>query len=799
MRHYLKSSLRRMSREKYYTFICIASLSIGLACALIISLYLYSELSFNHYHENHESIYRATTKFGELEMLSTGYDIGPHIQSEHLQIEEFVRLRATSEPKFTYSENSRSWDNIFLADPSILQVFTFKAIDGDIETALSDPYSIAVSESLAQYYFGSDSAVGKVLSTELYDFEVTLVYEDFPENVTQKYDALLPFPMLEVYYPEFTDDRASRFFAGDIFTFLYIPTDIDKDEVVATASAFFESNFGKGVSLGLNIQRLSQVHFGGSITLGGDEKTGNMANIYSFSAVAVILLVTSLINYINLATARASKRRRELSMRKILGASRANMISQFLGESFLYISIAFIIALLLSTLILNVGVVEKLTGKTELIAVLLTSQNLLFTLAAGILLSLLTGIYPAIHLTTKVVANDSRSTYSGWGRYISIRRVLALVQIATSISIVACGLIMDKQVRYMNDAPLGFKKANQFTINLVGAELVGSISAISAELVRHGDINKVSSMSPMLRDGVGAGINQVESESGELAQHSFNTLFVGANFLNVMGIELIAGRKFGPSPVDNEGGPIYVNETFVREMEWNQALGKAVGNRVVVGVVADFHYQPLHEPIGALAIYALSNELSEDLSRERRETIARALIVDISGENFPEMNAYIDEVLAQFTSEAVLERLTLDKVWSKNYGDDANTTQLIGIFALISVAISLLGVAGLAAFDTQQRYKEIAVRKVLGSSAFQILILLSRNFVAILAIAVLPAIVVSYFAIKLWLDRFSYQTEIGVLPFVSAIIIVAVACLSTLLILTYKTAMENPTEKLRYE
>ena len=802
IKSFFRISLRRLAREKKYAMICLSSLSLGITCCLIISLYLLSELTYNRFHENHRRIYRVVTDFTGLELAFSGYEIGPILVRDNPQFLSHVRFAKAFENEFDYRDNSREWEEVYLTDADVFDVFTLNVIRGDIGTALNDPYSIAISQSFAEFYFSDEDPIGEILTTEKYSFRVTLLFEDLPANVQHRYDALMPFKLVEIYQPESIDDFGLRFFAPENFTYLLVPPNFDptimqqaSDNLYQTYIApDFPADAGR---LEFSLQQLSAIHFGREII--GDQKTGNRVNLVSFAAVAMVLLVVACINYINLSTARASKRAKEVGMKKIFGASKAHLIWQFLSESMLYTSLALLIAMLATIAVLEFGIIDRLGGQAQLRQLLGYPSTLVFIGLAGLLICFLSGIYPAFYLSSQPLIRALKSARSSWRSGLAMRQLLVLLQFVASISIIVCVIAMQRQVTFLTSTPLGFKKDGQIVVRIRGADAIESIPAIIAELSRHNEISAAAAMRSAPGTGMTVTVLTVEGNDGESETAPISSFQVGPNYFDVLQIELLLGRVFSDDGGDRERGPALVNETFVTEMEWEQPLGKHIGGWEVIGVIKDFHYRPLHDPIEPMVLTPLPASIPEEFTESQREDLSREIVISTTGRNIAETAQYIEGIIFQFTSQAVIQQKPLSEIWNEHYQDDANAINLVGVFAGVSVLLSLLGLAGMASYAIEQRNKEIAIRKVLGASVTNILALLCKNLLAVISVAILPAILIGYYATNVWLQRFAYQADFSVVPYLAAIVIVSTVSIATLLIQSYQSAQANPINKLRYE
>jgi putative ABC transport system permease protein len=803
--NFLIITCRRLAKEKFYALVCVLSLALGFACSILISLFLLSEMTFDMHHQNHERIYRVSTRFGDLEIPATGYDIGPLLVRDNPQFLNAVRVRGAFEKSFTYGDNSSDWEEVFHIDASAFDVFTLTPLLGDNANAFEDPYSIAISESFAQYYFGDNDPIGELINTERLELRVSLVFEDLPENVSQRFDALLPFDLVEFYQPDWQESFGLRFQINSNVTYLYVADSFDPQSFAAASDYLFETymatefsnSMGAAVEFHLLLDNLSDIHFINDLMFG--EGAGDIANLYIFAAVAITLLLISCINYVNLATARATVRVKEVAMRKIAGASSRHLILQFLAESVVFIGLAFGIGILLSILAIYLGYVEAFTGKADLSSLLLTPIRLLQLLLLGLAVSVLSGLYPAFQLTRQSMMSVLKPPQKSWRLGLPQRQLLVLLQMVASVIIVSCVFIMLQQSNFLAQAPLGFKKENQLVTRIRGAEAIRSREAIVTELSRHNEILSVLEMGGSLGRSLSISILDVENNLGEDVSVTTNNFSAGVGFLDTLEIELLEGKMFRAEQADTDSTPILVNETFVKQMEWTEALGKRVGGNEVIGVIKDFHYRPLHEPIAPVFIAPYSDSFLDDLDPSRLERVPLDFTIKVTGNNTAATRDYIRQVIAQFSNQPIIEIRTMTEIWNGMYDDESQTIALVGIFGAICIVISLLGLAGLAAYSTQQRAKEVAIRKVLGASVPNIIGLLSLNMVKVFALATVPAIVAAYYLSNAWLQRFSYRAEFSATPYLLAIALVGSISVAVLVLQTYRTAQANPVTRLKYE
>ena len=803
MTNFVVITFRRLLKEKYYALICVLSLALGIASALLITLYLLSELTFDQYHENHNNINRVVTRIADVQIAVSGDGVGPALVQENPQFLDFVRFREAPEQRFTVGTNSNTWEEVHFVDPSVFEHFTIAPIYGNPASALTDPYSLAISKSFAEFYFGTGNPVGERISTTRFDFQITLVYEDLPNNVTQKFEVLMPYSMQEVYEPETAESAARDFFPTGARTFLITASPVASEVMAEISNGFRETHMNDAFGLRpdmfeISLQVLSEIHFGAGITL-DDEATGNIVNIYLFSAIAIVLVLVSCINYVNLATARAASRIREVAMKKILGAGERRLIIQFLIESLMFVIIAIGIGMLLAAAALVIPSIQVFTGFTGLSELFSTSATSLWFLGVVILLSLLSGIYPAYYLSRQNILSAFRAESKSWRSGLPVRQVLVFAQMVTSVMIVSCVFIMLKQAEFLSDSPLGFTRDNRLVVELQGADAIRARQALATELENHSNIESVSMMARTFGRGLSIGVQQVTNGAGEEITLTSNNFRIGSELLETLEIDVLGGIPLQESQDDSDTRPVLVNETLAKFMGWEQAIGQEFGNNRVVGMIRDFHYMSLHQPIDNLSLTLYDDAVLDDLPESQKASTTIDLIVAIRSGFDNETRNFIEDTVRQFSSQTVIEILTLDEVWYEMYEDDTQAVDLVVFFSGISVFISLLGLTGLSAFNTQQRSKEVAIRKVIGAPVMSLLVTLSLNMLKMIALSIIPAFFIAYYASNIWLERFAYQAEFSLAPYAIAAVIVIACSIVTLLLQTYRTAQSNPVNYLKYE
>ncbi|MDP6652066.1 MAG: FtsX-like permease family protein [Gammaproteobacteria bacterium] len=633
------------------------------------------------------------------------------------------------------------------------------------------------------------------------------MFADPPENVTQCFEALLPFELVETYEPDYLENFNTRFILSPNTTYLYVANDFDPASMEAASRYLYRTymadeeglqrTIGEASPVQFTAQKLSDIHFDQSLLM--EESTGNIVNMYIFAAVAIALLVISCINYVNIATARAAVRMKEVAMRRILGASGQNLVLQFLSESVLFITLAFVVGILLSMLIIQLGYVEDFTGKTDLVSLILTPGRLLLFIIGGLAVGALSGVYPAYNLARQLMMEVFRPQQKSWRTGVPLRQLLVLVQMIASVAIVPCVLIMLQQSNFLVETPLGFKKEDQLIARIRRVDAIRSREAIMTEFMRHTEILSVVEMGGTIGRSLSVSILPVEQNDGETEEVTINNFSAGVGFLDTLEIELLQGNMFRADQVGSDNPVVLVNETFVEQMEWDQAIGKRVGRSEVIGAIQNFHYLPLHEPIAPVFIQPYIDDYLDELTGNRVEMVSLDFTVSVTGNDPVGTREYIEQIIRQFSNQSIVEIFTLTETWTEMYDDENQTIFLISIFSGICIVISLLGLGGLAAFTTQQRARETAIRKVLGASVPSVITLLSLNMVKMIGLAVIPAVIGAYYLSSLWLERFSYRVDPSGIPYLQAIVIVAVFSISVLVLQTYRTAQANPVEKLKYE
>jgi len=811
-KNYILIALRKLSREKAYVLINILSLALGIAGFLVLGLYIRSELTYDEHHVNHDRIYRLNMFFqlnasAEPDHFAVSQNgIGPLMVKDFPQLGQQVRFRPSTQNVLSFEDKQRQWEKVYLADPTVFDIFTHKVLYGDIKKAFASPYSVAISETMAKYYFGEGNPIDKKLSSGAFDYTVTLVFEDLPENTHLRYDALFPIALMDIFTPGFSANYANTLWNVGLYTYLMVPEGFDPKDFGPISQKFFDTYMaetakrlkGHGEP---RIQKLTDIHFGEKLS--GDQLIGNIFYVYGFAAVALFILIVACINYVNLATARAMKRAKEVGMRKVLGASRPQLIAQFLGESMTFTAIALVVALAFIYLALTVTPLGTLMGKEKLIAELLQPEVVAGVFGLAVVVAVASGLYPALYLSS--ISPLAALTYvrRSWKTGFSLRQVLVLAQLVISIGVIACTLLMIDQMRYIHSKPLGFDKNNRLLVTLRGYDVVKNFKTIRGELRNQTGVKDVTLISFI--PGVGHSINlmDVETQDGVFEPTGMHRIQIGLNFIQAMGIEMAEGRPFSEDLATDARESALVNESFVKKMGWTKPLGKRFeigGGRMlsVVGVTKDFHYASLHNEVGALMMHAIPEVLTPPPENQKALTTTNFVVV-MSGDNVPATLKAIEAVIVKFDPKFNFEPVFLDDKLNELYKTESNLMKLTGVFSAVCIFISIMGIFGLAAFTTEQRTKEIGIRKVLGASDSQIVTMLSRPLLWLVLCAALPASYVGYRAIDAWMERFAYRTDISLVTFGLATGLVCLIALTTVVMQSLRTTNANPVDALRYE
>ncbi|MEO8016572.1 MAG: FtsX-like permease family protein [Pseudomonadota bacterium] len=808
MKRYLKIALRQLAREKLYTLLNVSGLALGIACCLMLGLYLWGELTYDRHHVNHERIYRIATemKFGDghsSELAITSSPLGPMLAGEYPEyFKSYVRFRDASRPTpvlLRHDDEKAYWDHVYAADENVFDVFTHEIVYGDPHTALAKPGSIAISRRMAQRYFGNENPIGRTLTTDGgRPLNVTLVFEELPENSHLRYNALIAYKGRGAEVPADITARLQQLLNMGHFEYTYVElTDgADPREYPRLSQAFYEKHMMVALKTAANlewrswIEPLADIHLGAGLEY--DLPHGNRIYLYAFAAVAAFILVVACINYVNLATARAARRTRAIGLRKILGAGRATLIAQFLGESVLFALLATVLGVVLVEVLLSLPAVSALFGKTLTLDLFGRPWLALSVLAFGVCVGLAAGLYPAVYLSSFMPLTALVGRYRSGG--LRLREALVFIQFAISIGVIACTLLMSEQMRFIASIGLGFDKENRVLLTLRDRDLVGRESLIATELGKQPGVLGVATTSFIMGRDIPHGTGKVQNNDGAMTDLDFSLLFVGDDFIPVMGIELVKGRDFSRRLLTDVGSTYIVNETFVRRMGWDDALGKRMTlgggafSGPVIGVVKDFNYKSLHTSIEPLVIVR-NGDGNDD----------RIVVVSIAPDGIRETLQHIQKLFAQLDPIHPFEYTFLDEELDRLYVSEERLMKLIGIFAAICILVACLGLFGLAASATEQRTKEIGIRKVLGASTLAIILLLARRVLMLIGAGAIVASIVAWLAMQQWLSGFAYRAALNPAYLLLAALGAGAVALLTIALQSRRTARADPVAALRYE
>jgi ABC-type antimicrobial peptide transport system permease subunit len=791
-KNYLKTTFRNTTRHKGYSFINIAGLAIGMACTLLILLWIKDELSYDRFHENGKDIYRIMS-YGTRYMIE-GFDgtpapLAPAILEEVPGIVNYTRFSDVPKLVCKYEDKVFYENRGLIADPSIFEIFTFPFVQGDPQTAFSEPLDIVITETMAEKYFGNEDPVGKTMEIDGQPAAVTGVIQDIPHNSHIQFDFLSSYKFIQK-----VSSYGMSWGSFNFVTYLQLEANRDIQEIGRKITAVAAKNNCPQVKDGVEfrLQPLSAIHLDNRAAHRNYINVGDRKYVYVFSIIAFFVLFIACVNFMNLSTARSTTRAKEVGMRKTVGASRRQLVMQFFGESFFLTSLACAIALILVMLLLPAF--NQLTGKN------LKLDLFDFQLVSGLIIivfltAMTAGIYPAIYLSSFRPVKVLKGVFKSEGKSQAFRRILVVIQFSLSIALLIGTSVAYNQLRFLRHSKLGFNKENIIYVPV--KENIGKrYDAFKAELLNDSDILSVAAQYYLFAaDGPfrSTGYDWEGREEGQEQDIILN--LVDYDFIPMLDLELVEGRNFSQEYATDASQAYILNEEAIKEMGIQDPVGKrfSYGKRegTIIGVLKNAHFRSLHVEIEPHVFFIL-----RDVSAATQYGV---VLIKINGHKTEEALTKIKGVWESINPISPFEYHFLDQKYDSLYGNEKKIGTILNAFTLFAIIISCLGLFGLASFLTEQRTSEIGIRKVLGASESGIVFLLSKQFTKWVLIANLFAWPAAYFVMSQWLKSFAYRINIGFWVFLLSGMLAVGIAVFTVSFQALRAARANPIDSLRYE
>lgn len=789
----IKLAWRSLKKNKLYAFINILGLTVGIASCLLIGIYIQHELSYDRFHVNADRIVRATMEYKHdvaRNAAVSGTKPGPQFKRTFPEVKDFVRTYKSSKI-IGYKNQVFEEKNFLYADPSFFKVFSFNLIKGDVVTALDAPDKIVITQKAAKKYFGSQEALGKVLKIDKKNFTVSAVVDAVPSNSQIQFDFIVPFSLyMDMNGPE-------QWWTANNITYLLLN---NKDEVAPLQKRVAdymktvsqgELKMGNGQYLTYNLQPLTSVHLHSDLP-NEIEPTGSITYIYIMLAVALLILTIACVNYVNLAIAQSSGRGAEIGVRKVLGAAKSELFTQFIGESVFTAGIAAAFAIGIAMLILPLF--NQISGKQLQVSVLFDPVIIICLIILNIVIGFVAGAYPALLLSNAKLVKVLKSGFSFTSGQ-SVRKSLIVFQFVISIFLIISTIVILQQLSYIRNKDLGYNKSNIMVLpvdNTMRPQLDVLKKEISAI---PGVQSAAAAYDEPINVGWSDGINTNDNKN-----ISVNAIPVDEDFIKTMQLKVVAGNDYTHADVlqidtTNQGKnhrySFILNESAVKALGWTpeQAIGKQISKGdpgIIKGVVKDFNFKSFHDPITPLVLF-----LDKDMPH--------ALFVRINGSN---VQATINEIGKIWKSRIIhrpFDYRFLDDDYDALYRTEQRTAGVFTTFSILAILLACLGLFAITAFAVVQRTKEIGIRKVLGANVANIILLISKDFLKLVVIAAIIASPIAWYVSNKWLQDFAYRISVQWWVFIltgAASLLVAALTVSAQAL---KAAMANPVNSLKNE
>jgi putative ABC transport system permease protein len=791
IKNLLLIAVRNFKKDRWFSLLNILGLTIGITFSLFLIFYVRDELTFDRFNKNVARIYRINSYIQERDKNTdwtiTQFPLAPTLKKDFPEVEEAIRFAPRERTLFKNGSNNFYETKIYYVDSNVFKIFTVNFVEGNYN-ALNQPNSIVISRTLAEKYFGKKTqVVGKTLRT-VYDlYKVTGVIEDIPKNSHIRFDMLISMSSLK--------NRGGENWGNfNYYTYVLLKPGARADglnkKLPQVYKKYVEPIFSQfNVKMHYDVQPITDIHLLSQLER-EPEELGSMSYIWIFSAVAFFMLLIACINYMNLTTARSARRAKEIGIRKVTGSSKNQLVWQFLGESVLTAFVAVLLSFAFAVLLLPAF--NSISGKAFTIQTLIQPFNLFLILGIGLFTGLAGGSYPAFYLSAFKPVSVLKGSLSKASGNVNLRRTLVVLQFSISMIMLICTWVVYSQLSYLRKKDLGFDKTRVMTVIVnTGEDERGKIFAMNNNFREVPGVKTVGTGNGYPGSpNINLNLFIVETKNGNVNK-AIECYSVDENFMGALGIPIVKGRNFS-NPSDTLHS-ILVNESMAKHFGWDEPIGKRIkfpGDTTgfylqVVGVFKDFHQKSLYNPIAPLLLFYGPN--------------GNIIQMKMNPGNIKESIAQVDKTWRKYFPQLPFEYKFLDADFNSQYAADQKRGKIFAAFSILTIIITCLGLLGLTAFTTQQKQKEISIRRVMGASISQIVALITRNYLWLSLIAASIAFPIAYYFMNNWLKIFSYSAGLSFIPFIVSAFFIIFTAVGTATFHSAKAALSKPANNLRTE
>jgi putative ABC transport system permease protein len=786
IKNLIKTAVRHILKHFGYSILNILGLTLGVTSALFLIIYIADEISYDRYHEKADRIYRVSSTIKEPDdqftWIVAQIPFGPQVVKDYPEVQSSVRFLNMPRALYKFEDKEFNEENFYYVDSTLFDIFTYKVIKGEVKSALLSPKKIILTEKIANKYFGKSDPIGKTLTTGTDTYEVTGVIQDVPTNSHFRFDAVAARNNLP--------KNIGNWGNFGVFTYLLFPENFDvrafETKMKGMYDAYMKTIFEPlKIDITYHLEPITRIHLY-SKNSGEPQPTGSITYVYIFGIVAVFLVLIAAMNYMNLATARSTRRAREVGLRKVVGSRRSPLVFQFLSESIVFTLVSLLISILLIMILLPKF--NQLAAKSFNLQILYSPVVMLTLLAVVIIVGIFGGSYPAFFLSRFSPVTVLKGVITQGSAGSLFRKILVIIQFSVSVIMIICTLVVYKQLNYLKNMDQGFDQKNVIGLQLNG-QMVRKYPMLKQVMSENQNIKYVTSTNTEIGQGSGKVIFKVETDQG-MIDRGVNFAVVDHDFVDALGIKMLKGRDFQQDmPSDTLTG-VVVNETFVKRMGWAEPVGKKVtlGNAIngrVIGVMQDYHQTGMYNAIESLML----------LWRPFNNVV----YIKLSGTDTPQTLSFIESKWKEIFPDQPFVYTYLTDRFKGQFEADEKRGLIFTIFTILAILIACLGLFGLASYMVEQRTKEIGIRKVFGANENTILALISKDFLLLVSIGILIAVPFSYYFMNNWLKDYVYKTNIGIPLFVISALLTILITFITISYKSYQAAIMNPSQALKTE